>query len=143
METERNVVFVQNPKLDYLFGYFGDQEIRTKQDKFKPVEAVKINDDGTEDVLKNFYVKSPGSETQQNLEAQIKELAKESFLGFEPIKRPQELEVFQGITMIEKRFKEVNACILAKSILDSIIGIEYEDDAQVSSLIVHKYERYM
>lgn len=138
MESENQITFVQNPKLDYLFGYFGNEEIRTKQDKFKPIEVLKINSDGTEEILKNFYVKSPGSEVQQSFETQIKELARKSFPESEPIKKPQEFEIFLTITMKEKRFKEVDVDNLAKSILDSLNGIVYEDDSQVSSLIVKK-----
>jgi Holliday junction resolvase RusA-like endonuclease len=141
-ENDNVIVFTQNPRLDYLFGYYGEQEIRTKQDKFKPINAVEVQPDGTEHILKNFYVKEPSKESHKAFEQRIKEIASDSFTE-DVIKKPNEVEVFLGITMKERRFKEVDVDNLAKSILDCLNGIVYEDDAQVSSLIVNKYVHQM
>ena len=61
MDNKDIVVYHQNPNIDYLFGYFGNQPVLTKQDKFKPIEISQINENGTEEILNNFYVKNPDS----------------------------------------------------------------------------------
>ena len=51
--------FIQNPKIDYLFGYHGDLPVQTKQDKFKPIKAVQIDEDGGEKAVNDLYAKNP------------------------------------------------------------------------------------
>lgn len=41
-----SVVFRQNPNIDFLFGYFGDLDVPTKQDTFRPINAISIDENG-------------------------------------------------------------------------------------------------
>ncbi len=130
--------FVKNPNIDFMFGYFGNQPILTKQDKFKPVQLTSITEDGKEEVLNNFYVKNPDSDSLERFKSQIAGVASEVMGTDDLIKAPNEVEVILSITMKERRFKEVDVDNLAKSVLDSLIGIVFEDDSQVSTLLVNK-----
>lgn len=132
------VFFRQNPNIDYLFGYFGNKPILTKQDKFKPIEILDIDENGTEIILNNFYVKNPNSDSSEKFAQFIKNLALKTIENKEKIKKPQLVEVYLGITMKEKRFKVVDVDNLAKFVLDCLTDIIYEDDSQVSNLIVNK-----
>ncbi len=127
-----------NPLIDHLFGFFGNTEIKTKQDKFKPVEVNFLNEDGTEEILEEFYVRNPSSKAFQAFEGKIRAVALEVFSKHEIICKPQEIEIFLAISMKLRRFKEVDVDNLAKSVLDCLNGIVYEDDSQVSNLIVKK-----
>ncbi len=42
--------YYQNPKVDFLLGYFGGDPIPTKQDKFQPVSMTQVDEDGTEEI---------------------------------------------------------------------------------------------
>ena len=61
MDNKDIVVYHQNPNIDYVFGYFSNRHVLTKQYKFKPIEISQINENGTEEILNNFYVKNPDS----------------------------------------------------------------------------------
>jgi hypothetical protein len=39
----RNIVYHQNPNIDYLFGHFGNEPVTTKQDKFVPIDFIEID----------------------------------------------------------------------------------------------------
>ena len=54
-----SIIYHQIPKIDYLFGYFGKQPILTKQDKFQPIKMVEKDENGNENILKDFYLKKP------------------------------------------------------------------------------------
>jgi Holliday junction resolvase RusA-like endonuclease len=133
-----NIVYKQNPNLDYLFGYFGNEPITTKQDKFKPIEVIELDENGNEQKLNDFYVKNPSQNASKRFHDLIVSLAKEIFEKKEIIKKPQLVEVYLSITMKETRFKQVDVDNLAKSVLDCLTGIVYEDDSQISNLIVCK-----
>ena len=134
----KNVVYQQNPNIDYLFGYFGNEPITTKQDKFVPIDVIEIDENGNENILKDFYVKNPSHNTSKKFKDLITSLATDVFKNKEIIKRPQLIEVYLSITMSEKRFKQVDVDNLAKSVLDCFTDIIYEDDSQISNLIVNK-----
>jgi Holliday junction resolvase RusA-like endonuclease len=138
MDNKDIVVYHQNPNIDYLFGYFGNQPVLTKQDKFKPIEISQINENGTEEILNNFYVKNPDSASHEEFSNLIKHTALKAIENKEKIKKPQLVEVYLGITITEKRFKLVDVDNLAKCVLDCLTNIIYEDDSQVSNLIVNK-----
>lgn len=138
-QTEKDtVVFSQNPQIDYLFGYYGNSPILTKQDKFKPIEVIGVDESGSEERIKNFYVKKPNSKAVTEFQNSIQELAKGTFNDENKILKPEKIEVFLSITMTEKRFKEVDVDNLAKSVLDCLIDIAFEDDSQVTNLVVTK-----
>lgn len=139
MNKDDSITFYKNPKIDFLFGYFGDLPVSTKQDKFKPIEVVEIDTDGKEEILNNFYMKKPPKDSIQSFENYIKELASENFNDNNRIKKPAFIQVYLSISITEKRFKEVDVDNLAKSVLDGLNGVAYDDDSQITSLIVKKH----
>jgi len=40
------VTFTQGPNIDFLFGYFGDMPVPTKQDGYQPMETVQVDEHG-------------------------------------------------------------------------------------------------
>jgi Holliday junction resolvase RusA-like endonuclease len=133
------ITFYQNPKIDTLFGFFGGDPIPTKQDKFKPITISQVNEDGTEEILKNFYVKKPDAAAISEFNHYIQNIAKKQFTSNQKILRPNDVEVILSIAVTESRYKTVDIDNLAKSVLDSLNNIAYEDDSQVASLICRKY----
>lgn len=131
--------FYQNPKVEYLFGTFGYGPIPTKQDKFKPIDIIGVDESGKEKILKDFYQKKPDRDALIEFNHYIQKLAKEYFDEKTIIKKPQSVEVVLSMTINESRFKIVDVDNLAKAVLDCLIGIAFEDDSQVTSLICKKY----
>lgn len=68
------VTYRQNPKIDFLFGYFGEIAVPTKQGVYKPVEMIETNENGTETILKDFYVKKPETNAIAKFKKYIKQL---------------------------------------------------------------------
>jgi Holliday junction resolvase RusA-like endonuclease len=136
---EQFKIFYQNPKIDFLFGYFGGDPVPTKQDKFKPVSMAQINEDGTEEIFNNFYVRQPDQAAIQKFNNYIQGLAKNTFNGSNKIMRPNEVEVVLSFSITEKRYRTVDIDNLAKAVLDSLNNIAFEDDSQVASLICSKH----
>jgi len=136
---KNSVTYHQNPRVDFLFGYFGGDPVPTKQDKFKPIEVAQIMDDGTEQILNNFYVKKPDEKAMLEFYTYIQSLAKGQFADGGKILHPHKVEAILSVCSTEKRFKTIDVDNLAKAILDSLNGIAYEDDSQVVSLICKKY----
>ena len=64
-DNEKYVTFRQNPNIDFLFGHFGDMPVPTKQDGYKPIEVVQIDEDGVETILKDFYQRKPDTVSVQ------------------------------------------------------------------------------
>lgn len=52
---------------------------------------------------------------------------------------PSDVQVYLSISVNKKRYHEVDVDNLAKTVLDCLKGIAFEDDCQVSSLIVEKH----
>lgn len=137
------VTFRQNPKVEILFGFYGGKPIPTKQDKFKPLKAFEIDEDGNEVELKNFYERKEDKNSIQEMKELVSEYATEAFKEKGIIKSPANVEVVLSFSVKERRFKEVDVDNLAKTILDGLTGVAFEDDAQVSSLIVNKHVHEM
>ena len=135
----KSVTFRQNPKIEILFGFYGGKPILTKQDKYKPLKAFEIDEDGNEVELKNFYERKEDKNSIQEMKELVSEYATEAFKEKGIIKRPANVEVVLSFSVKERRFKEVDIDNLAKTILDGLTGVAFEDDAQVSSLIVNKH----
>ena len=129
--------FYLNPKVDYVCLLQSENPIPTKQDKYAPVDLYEFQEDGTEKILKDFYVKKPG----KNSIVGFSNLVKEKLIQIrkQKIMQPDLVEVIISVSVMEKRFKEVDVDNLAKCVLDSLIGIAFEDDSQVSSLICSKH----
>ena len=137
------VTFRQNPKIEILFGFYGGKPIPTKQDKYKPLQVFEIDEDGNEVQLKNFYERKEDKNSIQEMKELVSEYATEAFKEKGIIKRPANVEVVLSFSVKERRFKEVDIDNLAKTILDGLTGVAFEDDAQVSSLIVNKHVHEM
>ncbi|SFC66036.1 Endodeoxyribonuclease RusA [Flagellimonas taeanensis] len=133
------VKFRQNPKIEILFGFYGGKPIPTKQDKFKPLKAFEIDEDGNEVELKNLYERKDDKNSIQEMKELVTDYAIEAFKEKGIIKRPANVEVILSFSVKERRFKEVDIDNLAKTILDGLTGVAFEDDAQISSLIVNKH----
>ncbi|WP_269684319.1 RusA family crossover junction endodeoxyribonuclease [Flavobacterium lacustre] len=139
MQKQKSVTFQQNPKIDFLFGYFGNLIVPTKQDGFKPIDLIETNENGEETVLKNFYLKNPETSSVIKFREYIQGIAKEKISKNNRINKPHNVQVHLSISITEKRYYEVDVDNLAKAVLDSLNEIAFEDDSQVSSLIVEKH----
>jgi Holliday junction resolvase RusA-like endonuclease len=140
MENEKkNIVYRQNSKIDFLFGYFGELQVPTKQDAFKPINIIHTDENGVETILKDFYVKKPETKSVNNFKNYIQSVAREKFTSENIIKMPSDVQVHLSISVNQKRYHEVDVDNLAKTVLDCLKGIAFDDDCQVSSLIVDKH----
>lgn len=136
---ENEVIYYQNPKIDHFFGYFGNLEVPTKQGGFKPVEMIETKENGVEEIINKFYVRKPDTQSVTNFKQYIENLTKTKFNEINRINKPYDVEVLLSISMTEKRYKVVDVDNLAKAVLDSLKTIAFEDDSQISSLIVQKH----
>lgn len=135
-DSDKFVTFKQNPEIDILFGYMGVTPPSKKQD-FKPVKIAKINDDGKEEVLNNFYVKKPSSQSVRDFEALIRSEIEPDFEE-KMIRKPDLVEVTISINLTKKRYFDIDVDNIAKTVLDSITGYLIEDDSQVKRVICQK-----
>ena len=133
------MTFRQNPNIDFLFGYYDGMEIPTKQDAFKPIYKVEIDENGVEKILKEFYQRKPEKASVRNFKEFIKELIADRFKDSDRIKMPNQVQVSLSFSLKEKRFFEVDVDNLSKTVLDSLNGIAFDDDRQVTSLLVDKH----
>lgn len=138
-EKENHITYYQNPKIDFLFGIYGGNPIPPKHDQFKPIDAFEIDENGNEKVLRNFYVKKPGKNAVIEFEQLLKKTASESFNDQNRIKKPNDIEVIISVSVLEKQFKTVDVDNLAKSVLDGLKGVAFDDDSQVTNLVINKH----
>jgi len=131
-------IFYANPRLDYLFGFLGGEPVPTKKDSFKPIKDAVISSENGEEILKDIYQKNPSNRRVKEFQLEISDLAK-SVIKENTIKRPFVVEVILSFSITQSRCKEVDIDNLAKSVLDGLTGVAYEDDSQVSCLICNKY----
>jgi Holliday junction resolvase RusA-like endonuclease len=137
--ASKEKIFYKNPNIEFLFGFMGGAAIPTKQDKYKPIQMIRVEDDGKETVLDDFYIKKPDKDAVIEFHKSIQEQATKVFENNLIIKRPDEVEVILSISITESRYKEVDVDNLAKTVLDGLKGIAFDDDSQVSSLICSKH----
>ncbi|MGQ1788467.1 RusA family crossover junction endodeoxyribonuclease [Saccharicrinis sp. GN24d3] len=130
------VTFVQNSNIDYLFGFIGGEPVPTKQDAYKPINVVEIDELGGETILNDFYRRKPETDSVKRFKEFIKVVAKNVIK--EKIPMPNKVQVHLSISIKEKRFFEVDVDNLAKTVLDSLNNVAFDDDSQVTSLIVEK-----
>lgn len=138
MENE-NKIYRKNPKLDFLFGYFGDIPVPTKQETYQPVDVIGTDENGVESILRNFYIKRPDSKSVKAFTEYMHSIAKKEFNDENRIKMPSDVQVSISISVKEERYHQVDVDNLAKTVLDSLKTIAFDDDCQVSSLIVDKH----
>lgn len=131
-------VYEHNPKIDCLLIVYGDKPIPPKHDQFKPIEAYEIDENGNTKILKEFYVKKPAKNAVIEFENMLKKIASEKFNEKNRIKEPNAVEVIISVSALEKQFKEVDVDNLAKSVLDGLKGVAFDDDSQVTDLIINK-----
>lgn len=136
---KKDIVFRQNPNIDFLFGYFGNLDVPTKQDTYQPINVVEVDENGIENLLRNFYVKRPNSNSVNAFKEYLQSIAKEKFNDDNIIKMPNDVQVHLSISVREERYHEVDVDNLAKTVLDCLKNIAFDDDCQVSSLIVQKH----
>lgn len=136
---EKYETYYQNPKVEILFGFYGGKPIPTKQDQFKPLKVFEVDENGNEIELKNFYEKKDDKSSIQEMKKIVAEYASEAFKEKGIIKTPSEVEVLLSFSIKEKRFKQIDIDNLSKTVLDGLTGVAFEDDVQVSSLIVNKH----
>lgn len=132
------IIFIQNPKLDYLFGIIGGEPIPPKHDQFKPIAGYSIDENGDEKILTNLYEKKPGKNAVIEFETKLKTIASGYFDENNIIKKPDKVEVILSINIQKDRYYNVDIDNLSKSVLDGLKGIAFEDDSLVASLIVKK-----
>ena len=96
------------------------------------------DEDGVETILKDFYQRKPDTVSVQKFKKYIQEITTDRFSESDRIKMPNVVQVHLSISISEKRYFEVDVDNLAKTVLDSLNGIAFDDDSQVSSLIVEK-----
>lgn len=137
-EKEKSITYRQNPKIDFLFGYFGEMPVPTKQGGYKPVEMIQTDENGIETIIKDFYVKKPDTQSIAKFKEYIQAITREKFNDSNIIKMPNDVQVHLSISINKKRYHEVDVDNLAKTVLDCLKGIAFDDDCQVSSLNVEK-----
>lgn len=145
MEKDKKdyITYRQNPNIDFLFGYTDGMEVPTKQDAYKPIDGIKIDENGTGTILKDFYQRKPEKSSVQNFKNFLKDLISGKFKESDRIKMPNKVQVSISFSLKEKRFFEVDIDNLSKTVLDSLNGIAFDDDSQVTSLIVDKHIHQM
>ena len=135
----KNKIFRKNPKIDHLFGYFGDMQVPTKQETYQPMNVMEVDENGVETILRNFYVKRPDSQSVKIFKDYLQSIANKEFNEGNIIKMPNDVQVHLSISVLKDRYHQVDVDNLAKTVLDSLKTIAFDDDCQVSSLIVDKH----
>ncbi len=100
---------------------------------------IQTDENGEEKINRDFYIRKDDTDLIASFKPKIQEYAKSIFNESNIILKPNEVEVILSISITEKRYKTVDVDNLAKTVLDSLNTIAYEDDSQVSSLIVNKH----
>ena len=140
MNDETNyITYYQNPKIDFLLALYGGKPVPPKHSQFKSIQVYEIDEEGNEKILNDFYIKKPGKNAVLEFEELLKKTASKKFNNENRIKKPYEVEVVISVSVLEKQFKEVDVDNLAKSVLDGLKGVAFDDDAQVSNLIINKH----
>jgi|SRR5680860_16988 len=130
--TDETTRFFKNPKVEILFAFYGGKPIITKQDKYKPLKILGFN-------FKNLYQKINDKDSVAETKQLVAENATKAFREKGIIKKPSEVEVLLSFSVKGKRFNQVDIDNLTKTVLDGLNGIAFEDDSQVTSLIVNKH----
>jgi Holliday junction resolvase RusA-like endonuclease len=135
--------FKKMDDLDFLVGTWGEIEIPTKQDKFKPVMDFELFTRDSDGQLKKvddhkLYVKKDGPDSLRVFEERFRENIKRSLTDEHPYDKTIKLEVVVSVTMTEKRMKKVDVDNLTKAVLDCLKGLVFEDDSQIINVLSSK-----
>jgi Holliday junction resolvase RusA-like endonuclease len=136
-DTQNIKTFIQNPEVDILFGYVG-VSIPSKRQDFKPIQVMAVHDDGTEEILNNFYVRKPSSQSVREFEQLIRNQITTTSLGDKKILKPSLVEVTIAISLTKEKYFDIDVDNISKTVLDAIKGYLIEDDCQVKRLICDK-----
>lgn len=128
---------VKNPAIDFLFLIIDNDDVPTKQDSYKPIDAKFVNENGIEENLKNFYMQNPDKDSIKRFNNFLHNQIGNTFQD-NIITKNHNVEVGISFLVTPKRFKEVDVDNLAKTLLDALKGIAFEDDSQVTNLICFK-----
>lgn len=131
---DKYVTYRQNPKIDLLFGLYQIDPIPTKQDGYKPLRFFGIR-------LGNLFIRHMDKLSIKNAKDQVKSVALKAMEanGKTKIRKPKKAEVILSISMLGRRYKEVDVDNLSKTVLDGLTGVVFDDDSQVTNLIVNKH----
>ncbi len=115
--------YYQNPFYDTVFGFFDvivpSKRIRYKQREDKTIELISVPR-GTQEF--ESYIKNS--------------ISKDTDIKNWPLK--DNLLVVLDVSLTKKEFKSKDIDNVSKSLLDSLNGVVYEDDNQISTLVVTK-----
>ena len=136
-ENPKSVTFHQNPEIDILFGSM-NVSVPSKRVDFKPIDARYTDEDGNEQILKDFYVRKPNSQSVRNFENLIRSMLENSPIMGKRIPKPGVVEVMISLTLLKSEFDKVDVDNVAKTVLDSIKGYLFDDDSQVVRLVCEK-----
>ncbi len=131
------VEFIQHPEIDILFGSM-NQTIPSKKEDFKPVKVRHVTEDGIEKILNDFYLKKPSSKSVKEFENLIRDNILSTNLISKKIAMPSLVEVVITISLTKSNFFNIDLDNIAKTVLDSLKGLLFDDDSQVVNLIVKK-----
>lgn len=125
-----------NPKIGVLFGIFGI-EVKTKQDSYKPASNEGIRSPEGMDL----YLKKDDKESVRVTKKEIAEVATDVLRknNLSMIGKPSMVEVVISISIKQSRFEQVDIDNLSKTVLDGLIGIAFENDSQVVTLLAKKH----
>ncbi|MEG4904448.1 RusA family crossover junction endodeoxyribonuclease [Microcoleus sp. F10-A1] len=129
--------YVQHPEIDILFGHVG-ATIPSKRQDFKPIQMTAVYEDGTEEILHNFYVRKPSTKSVQEFEQLIRDQITSSSLQEKKIMKPSLVEVTIAISLTREKYFDIDVDNISKTVLDAIKGYLIEDDSQVKRLICDK-----
>jgi Holliday junction resolvase RusA-like endonuclease len=138
IEIPEKMVLTQNPEIDILFGHM-NASIPSKKIDFKPIEVRAIDDEGNEEILRDFYVKKPSSQSVLKFENLIRQEILTTNLKDKKISKPALVEVMITLSLTKKDFFNIDVDNIAKTVLDSLTGYLFDDDSQVANLISQKH----
>lgn len=137
--NEEGVTFVQNPLIDLLFGYHSGIPVPPKHIKYQPLGDLKVlRDDGSVEILKDVLQRQEDKDTIKEFRALFQDIARNIFNEGNIIKKPNKVEVVLSISHSLEAFEISDVDNLSKTVLDALTGIAYDDDSQVTTLIVQK-----
>jgi len=131
------VTFYQNPAVDILFGNM-HSSVPSKRQDFKPIDARYIDENGDEQILRDFYVRKPSSKSVKDFEDLVHRILDDPYYKEKRISKPAIVEVVISLSLIKSEVEKVDVDNVAKTVLDSIKGYIIDDDSQVVRLVCEK-----
>ena len=136
-DQPKSYTIYQNPEIDILFGHV-NYVIPSKKEDFKPIEVAAVFEDGTEEILRDFYQKKPSSKSVREFEEYIRKLITDTPYIEKKILKPSLVEVIVCLTLKKEKYFDIDVDNVAKTVLDSLTGYLFEDDSQVKRVVCEK-----